>query len=392
MLTYIADITVNGHPETQGRPKPAEAPRPPEGAGQTPPGGTKTFLDDKGAKAVADWMLGQDRLLLTDTTMRDSHQSASGDADALDRHDPRRARLCGQPAGTLQCRMLGRGHLRRGLPLLAGMPVAAPARPARGDAQPSDADAAAGVQRGGLHQLSRQRRAAFVHQAAETGVDVFRVFDSLNWVENMRVAMDAVIESGKICEGTICYTGDILDPDRAKYDLKYYVGMARELQDAGAHVLGLKDMAGLLKPASASVLVRALKDEIDIPVHFHTHDTSGIAGHRSLRLPRPGSMRSTRRWTRSRAARRSPASARSSRRFATRPATPACRSSAFANCRITGNRCARNTSPSRAGLQTPASEVYLHEMPGGQFTNLKAQARSLGLEENGPRSPAPMRT
>ena len=117
----------------------------------------------------------------------------------------------------------------------------------------------------------------FVRQAAQTGVDVFRVFDSLNWAENMRVAMDAVIEANKVCEGTICYTGDILNADRAKYDLKYYVQMGKELRDAGAHVLGLKDMAGLLKPASARVLVKALKEEVGLPIHFHTHDTAGIA-------------------------------------------------------------------------------------------------------------------
>jgi pyruvate carboxylase len=117
----------------------------------------------------------------------------------------------------------------------------------------------------------------FIEQSAEAGVDIFRVFDSLNWVENMRVAMDAVIESGKICEGTVCYTGDIDDPDRAKYSLQYYVDMAKELEKAGAHVLGLKDMAGLLKPAAATRLVKTLKQEVGIPIHFHTHDTSGIS-------------------------------------------------------------------------------------------------------------------
>ena len=119
---------------------------------------------------------------------------------------------------------------------------------------------------------------AFIGQAASSGVDIFRVFDSLNWVENMRVAMDAVIASGKICEGSICYTGDLFDPERSKYDLKYYVSMAKELQNAGVHVLGLKDMAGLLKPAAARVLVRTLKEETGLPIHFHTHDTSGVAG------------------------------------------------------------------------------------------------------------------
>ena len=129
---------------------------------------------------------------------------------------------------------------------------------------------------------------SFVAQAAKSGVDVFRVFDSLNWVENMRVAMDAVQDSGKLCEGTICYTGDILDPARAKYDLKYYVNMAKELEAAGAHILGLKDMAGLLKPASAEILVKALKEEVGIPIHFHTHDTSGIAGATILAAARAG--------------------------------------------------------------------------------------------------------
>jgi pyruvate carboxylase len=224
----------------------------------------------------------------------------------------------------------------------------------------------------------------FVRQAAETGVDLFRVFDSLNWVENMRVAMDAVLASGKICEGTICYTGDILDADRAKYDLKYYVGMARELQDAGAHVLGLKDMAGLLKPAAASVLVRALKDEIDIPVHFHTHDTSGIAGASILAAAQAGVD----------------AVDAAMDAFSGGTSQP-CLGSIVEALRRTPRDTGLNIERIReishywqgvraqyvafeSGLQAPASEVYLHEMPGGQFTNLKAQARSLGLEGKWP--------
>ena len=117
----------------------------------------------------------------------------------------------------------------------------------------------------------------FVKQAAAGGVDIFRVFDCLNWVENMRVSMDAVIEANKVCEGVVCYTGDMLDPDRSKYDLKYYVALAKELEAAGAHVLGLKDMAGLMKPAAARKLISTLKEEIGLPIHLHTHDTSGAA-------------------------------------------------------------------------------------------------------------------
>lgn len=221
----------------------------------------------------------------------------------------------------------------------------------------------------------------FVRQAAVSGVDIFRVFDSLNWVENMRVAMDAVVENGKICEGTICYTGDILNPERAKYDLKYYVDMGKKLKRANAHVLGLKDMAGLLKPASARVLIKALKEEVGLPIHFHTHDTSGISGATILAAAEAGVD-------------------------AVDAAMDAFSGGTSQPCLGSIVECLRNTdrdtgldveairSISRywegvrghykafeSGLSAPASEVYLHEMPGGQFTNLKAQARSLGLEE-----------
>ncbi|MEE4346757.1 MAG: biotin/lipoyl-containing protein, partial [Paracoccaceae bacterium] len=224
----------------------------------------------------------------------------------------------------------------------------------------------------------------FVRQASETGVDIFRVFDSLNWTENMRVAMDAVLENERICEGTICYTGDILDPDRAKYDLKYYVAMAKELEAAGAHVLGLKDMAGLLKPASARVLVKALKDELTIPVHFHTHDTSGIAGASIIAAADAG------------------VDAVDAAMDAFSGGTSqACLGSVVEALRHTPRDTGLHMERVReisdyweqvraqyvafeAGLQAPASEVYLHEMPGGQFTNLKAQARSLGLEDKWP--------
>jgi pyruvate carboxylase len=222
---------------------------------------------------------------------------------------------------------------------------------------------------------------SFVAQAAISGVDVFRVFDSLNWVENMRVAMDAVIDANKVCEGTICYTGDLLDPARSKYDLKYYVAMAKDLESAGAHVLGLKDMAGLLKPAAASILIKALKDEIGLPVHFHTHDTSGAAIATVLAAAAAGvdcidaAMDS----------------------FSGNTSQPTLGSIVEAlrgTDRDTGldiaaireisnyfEQVRAHYTAFESGLQAPASEVYLHEMPGGQFTNLKAQARSLGLED-----------
>src|SRR5262245_12739446 len=116
----------------------------------------------------------------------------------------------------------------------------------------------------------------FVAEAARQGIDIFRLFDSLNWLPNMKVAVEAVSKTGKLCEAAICYTGDILDSARPKYNLGYYVRMAKELERMGAHVLGIKDMAGLLKPYAAEMLIKALRDATDLPIHFHTHDTSGI--------------------------------------------------------------------------------------------------------------------
>jgi pyruvate carboxylase len=222
---------------------------------------------------------------------------------------------------------------------------------------------------------------AFVAQAAKTGVDVFRVFDSLNWVENMRVAMDAVNEAGKVCEGSICYTGDLLDPARPKYDLKYYVAMGRELKAAGAHVLGLKDMAGLLKPAAARLLIKALKQEVGLPIHFHTHDTSGAGAATILAACDAGVD----------------AVDAAMDAFSGGTSQP-CLGSIVEALKNTERDTGLDISAIRqisnyweavrgqyaafeSGIPAPASEVYLHEMPGGQFTNLKAQARSLGLEE-----------
>ena len=224
----------------------------------------------------------------------------------------------------------------------------------------------------------------FVRVAASSGVDVFRVFDSLNWTENMRVAMDAVIANDKLCEGAICYTGDILNPDRAKYDLKYYVGMARELEAAGAHVLGLKDMAGLLKPAAAKVLIKALKSEVGLPIHFHTHDTAGTACATILAAADAGVDAVD--------------CAMDALSGNTSQATLGSIVEALAHTdRETGldigavreisdywGSVRHHYAAFETGMQAPSSEVYLHEMPGGQFTNLKAQARSLGLEDRWP--------
>ncbi|MEK0162901.1 pyruvate carboxylase [Phaeobacter sp. A36a-5a] len=383
VLTYIADISVNGHPETEGRPAPhpdLKEPRAPKADAATQPYGTRNLLEQKGAQAVADWMKAQRQLLLTDTTMRDGHQSLL--ATRMRSHDmikvaPAYAQNLSQ-LFSVECwggatfdvayRFLQECPWQRLRDLRERMPNLMTQMLLR---------ASNGV---GYTNYPDNVVQSFVKQAA-TGVDVFRVFDSLNWVENMRVAMDAVVESGKICEGTICYTGDILDPNRAKYDLKYYVGMAKELEAAGAHILGLKDMAGLLKPAAARQLVKALKEEVGLPVHFHTHDTSGVAGATILAAADAGVD----------------AVDAAMDAFSGGTSQP-CLGSIVEALRNTDRDTGLDIAKIReisdyweqvrmqyaafeSGLQAPASEVYLHEMPGGQFTNLKAQARSLGLED-----------
>ncbi len=383
VLTYIADISVNGHPETAGRVKPRSDinPRAPQLLADAPAAGSKTLLDEKGPQAVADWMAAQKQLLLTDTTMRDGHQSLLATrmrsfdmvkvAPAYAHNLPQlfSVECWGGATFDVAYRFLQECPWQRLRDLRARMPNLLTQMLLRG---------ANGV---GYTNYPDNIVKFFVKQAAETGVDIFRVFDSLNWVENMRVAMDAVLETDKILEGTVCYTGDILNPDRAKYDLKYYVAMAQELKAAGAHILGLKDMAGLLKPGAARILIKALKEEVGLPVHFHTHDTSGIAGATILAAAEAGvdavdaAMDAFSGGTSQAALGSIVEALRHSDRDTGLDIEAVRQISDY------WEQVRAQYAAFESGLASPSSEVYLHEMPGGQFTNLKAQARSLGLEE-----------
>ncbi|SDY44896.1 pyruvate carboxylase [Citreimonas salinaria] len=384
VLTYIADITVNGHPEVEGRPRPAadlKPPRMPDLRAESPAPGTRTLLEDKGPQAVADWMAAQKQLLITDTTMRDGHQSLLAtrmrSIDMI-RATPAYAHNLPQ-LFSVECwggatfdvayRFLQECPWQRLRDIRERLPNVMTQMLLRG---------ANGV---GYTNYPDNVVQFFVRQAAESGVDVFRVFDSLNWVENMRVAMDAVLDSGKVLEGTICYTGDILDPDRAKYDLKYYVAMGKELRDAGAHVLGLKDMAGLMKAPAAGPLVRALKDEVGLPIHFHTHDTSGAAIATIIAAADAGvdAVDAAMDALSGNTSQPTLGSVVEAFRHTERDTgldIGAIRAISNYFEAVRGQYAAFESAQ-----QAPASEVYLHEMPGGQFTNLKAQARSLGLEE-----------
>ena len=382
LLNYLADVTVNGHPETRGRPKPAQdaaLPRVPYIDGPIPEG-TKQKLDALGPEKFAQWMREQSRVLVTDTTMRDGHQSLL--ATRMRTHDI--ASIAGVYARalpdllSLEC--WGGATFDVAMRFLTEDPWERLAKVR--DAAPNLLlqmllRGANGV---GYTNYPDNVVRYFVKQAAQGGVDLFRVFDCLNWVENMRVSMDAVREEGKLCEAAICYTGDILDPTRAKYDLKYYVSLAKELEAAGAHIIAIKDMGGLLKPAAAKVLFKALREATDLPLHFHTHDTSGISAATILAAVDAGVDAID-------------AAMDALSGNTSQPCLGSIVEALRGDERDTGLdpewirrisfywEAVRNQYAAfESDLKGPASEVYLHEMPGGQFTNLKEQARSLGLE------------
>ncbi|WP_427023842.1 pyruvate carboxylase [Aureimonas ureilytica] len=382
LLTYLADVTVNGHPETKNRPRPAadaRLPVAPQFRGEIQPG-TRQKLEELGAKGFAEWMRAQPQVLVTDTTMRDGHQSLLatrvrthdivGIADAYARALPQLLSLeCwGGATFDVAMRFLTEDPWERLSLIREKAPNILLQMLLRGSN---------GV---GYTNYPDNVVKQFVREAASGGVDLFRVFDCLNWVENMRVSMDAVLESGKLCEGAICYTGDLFDPARSKYDLKYYVNLAKEMERAGAHILGLKDMAGLLKPAAARVLVKALKDEVGLPIHFHTHDTSGIAAATILAAVDAGvdAVDAAMDALSGNTSQACLGSLNEALRGSERD--PGLDQEAIRRISFYWEAVRNQYAAFESDLKGPASEVYLHEMPGGQFTNLKEQARSLGLE------------
>jgi pyruvate carboxylase len=384
MLTWLAETIVNGNPETKSRPRPARiglARLPKVALRSAPPAGTKQKLDELGPEKFVQWMLAEKRVLLTDTTMRDAHQSLLAtrmrtiDMAAI---APYYAQLLPQ-LFSVECwggatfdvamRFLKEDPWERLAQFREGMPNLL------------------------LQMLLRSANAVgytnypdnvvryFVQQAANCGVDLFRVFDSLNWVENMRVAIDAVRESGRLCEAAICYTGNLSDPREKKYTLDYYVKLARELKAAGAHIIGIKDMAGLCRPAAARALVAALKAETGLPLHFHTHDTSGISAASVLAAaeagcdaidgaidamsgltsqPNLGSIVEALRHT---------------------GRDPGIDTTNLRRISSYWEQVRQGYAAFESDIRSGASEVYVHGMPGGQYTNLREQARALGIDE-----------
>ena len=377
VLKYIAQIQVD-NPSAE-RPQ-HDIPRFPPFE-HTPPQctGLKQLLDEKGPEAVRDWVIAQKKLLITDTTMRDAHQSllstrvrtrdmvlgAEGTSEIL--ADAFSLEMWGGATFDVAYRFLHESPwerldlLRKKIP---NIPFQMLLRGANAVGYTNSPD-----------NLIR----AFVQEAAKSGIDIFRIFDSLNWIPGMEVAMDEVLRQGKVCEATMCYTGDILDPKRDRYTIEYYVKMAKELEKRGAHILCIKDMSGLLKPYAAKKLVKALKEEVGLPIHLHTHNTSGNQVATYLMAAEAGvdivdcaidSMSS----------------------MTSQPSLNAVVTALQGQERDTGLDPYRlqelsdywadvrlRYSSFETGMKNPSTDIYRYEMPGGQYSNLKSQVESLGL-------------
>ncbi len=388
LLRYLGEVIVNGHSDLKGRTAPdlshVRVQLPAEVPGAPLPKGSRDRLLELGPAAFARWMREHPRALVTDTTMRDAHQSLfatrmrTADMAAI---APSYATLLGQ-LFSVECwggatfdaslRFLKEDPWERLHKLRAAMPNLLLQMLLRASNAVGYTNYADNVVR------------HFVRQAAKEGIDLFRVFDSLNWVENMRVAIDAVLESGALCEGAICYTADLFDPERPKYDLAYYVGLARQLERAGCHILGIKDMAGVCRPRAAAALVRALREETGLPIHFHTHDTSGAAAASVLAAVQAGADAFD-------AALDSMSGLTSQPNLNTILAMlegderdPGISRQALREVSDYFEGVRRYYAPFESDIRSGTADVYRHEMPGGQYTNLREQARAIGLEHRWP--------
>lgn len=384
VLNFLGEVIVNGSPGVVKPLKSAElveARVPYVDSTRPRPSGSKDLFMQMGPEGLSKWILEQKKLLITDTTMRDAHQSNLATRvrsyDLLKIAEP--VSYLGADLFSLECwggatfdvsmRFLKEDPWQRLHKLSELIPNVLFQMLLRG----SNAV--------GYTNYPDNVVQKFVEEAADSGVDIFRVFDSLNWTTGMKVAMDAVRRSGKICEAAICYTGDITDPKRDKYPLEYYINMAKELEKMGAHILAIKDMAGLLKPLAAYKLVKALKENIGIPIHLHTHDTSSNGSATLLKASEAGvdivdaALSSLSGLTAQPNLNALVAALEGSERD---PLVNAPGLQKLANYWETVRDY---YSPFESGLKSGTAEVYHHEIPGGQYSNFKPQVAGLGLIE-----------
>ena len=383
-MKYIGEITINGFPGIDKKEKPFfEVPRVPNKIERSNQKivTAKDILDKEGPKAVSKWVQQQQSVLLTDTTFRDAHQSLL--ATRVRTHDIEKIaaqtqlaipqlfsnEMWGGATFDVAYRFLNEDPWERLRKIRQQMPNILMQMLFRG----SNAV--------GYSNYPDNVIQAFIKESAKQGIDVFRIFDSLNWTAQMEPSIQAVLDTGKIAEAAICYTGDINDPLRSKYDIHYYKQMAKDLESLGAHIIAIKDMAGLLKPQAAYRLISELKDTVDVPIHLHTHDTSGNAIMTYEKAIQAGvdivdvAI--------------SAMSAHTSQ--------PSMSSLYYA---LLGDKRAPQMDIQKAqalnhywedvrpyyqsfenGMNAPQTEVYLHEMPGGQYSNLQQQAKAVGLSD-----------
>jgi pyruvate carboxylase len=381
LLAYIAEVIVNGYPGLKrgawsverGAIQPETLPSP------TIPPGTRDRLKELGAAKFSQWVREQKRLLVTDTTFRDAHQSLL--ATRMRTFDMLRVvpRYAAKHASLFSLEMWGGATFDTAMRFLKESPW---------DRLAEMRQACPNIL---FQMLFRSANAvgytnypdnvvqAFVKESAAAGIDLFRIFDACNWLPNLQLGIDAVLETGALAEGAICYTGDILNPARSKYDLKYYVNLAKELERLGIHLLAIKDMAGLCKPAAARLLVRTLRQEIGVPIHFHTHDSAGgqiaallFAADEDVDIVD---------------AAMAPLSGLTSQpclntlvemmRF--QPRDSGLDPTRLRETADYWEGVRRLYRPFETGQIAPAADVYENEMPGGQSTNLYQQAAALGL-------------
>jgi pyruvate carboxylase len=381
LLSYVGDVILNGNPEVKGKklPEGFEKAVLPKVPGIEPPAGSRQLLKKLGPEKFAAWARKEKRLLLTDTTFRDAHQSLMATrvrtydllatADAVAQRLPNlfSLEMWGGATFDTSLRFLHEDPWQRLRELRARIPNICFQMLLRG------ANAV------GYTSYPDNVIFDFVRESCEQGIDIFRIFDSLNSIENMRVSIDAVLETGAVCEPAICYTGDMLDKRRPKYSLKYYVQMAKQLEKLGAHFLAIKDMAGLCKPYAAYTLVKTLREEVDIPIHFHTHDTSGINTASLIKASEAGVDVADAAIAAVSGGTSQPNLNSAVEALRNTPRDTQLNMEALNECSDYWETVRSYYLPFDSGPKAGSARLYEHEIPGGQFTNLREQAAAMGL-------------
>ena len=388
LLNYLGEIVVNGNPQVKGRERvknPLPLIVPEHDPKEAPPRGTRDLLLAEGAVKFSQWLRNQKPLMVTDTTLRDAHQSLFAarmrtyDMLAVADFISRRLsglfslEMWGGATFDTCMRFLGESPYERLRKLRERIPNILFQMLLRGSNGVGYANYPDNVVR------------EFVIHSSEAGMDVFRIFDSLNYLPNLKVAMETVSERTKsLCEAALCYTGDFTDPKEEKYVLKYYVDLAKELEKMGAHIIAIKDMAGLCHPTAVHRLVKALRDEVSLPVHFHTHDSSGIASASVLKASEAGVDVVDLAVSSMSGCTSQPNLNSIAHALRNAPRSTGLDVVALNDLSIYWEAVRQYYAPFDTSPPFGSAEVFHHQMPGGQYTNLREQATALGLGKRWP--------